>query len=107
MRQARSLFWNVSRCLAGHSVYMRDSNCYHLRAVTGHYTSSLAIGTEDLMSESREIPKHLIDKHKEGVEALTFYGVPVTELDRDGLLAFANCCAQQIQAAHKTVRRVL
>lgn len=47
------------------------------------------------------IPKHLIEKHKQGVEALTFYGVPVTELDRDGLLAFANCCAQQIESAHK------
>jgi len=43
------------------------------------------------------IPKHLIDKHKEGVEALTFYGVPVTELDRDGLLAFANLCAQELR----------
>ena len=42
------------------------------------------------------IPKELIAKHKEGVENLTFYGVPVTELDRDGLLAFANVCAQEL-----------
>lgn len=42
------------------------------------------------------IPKHLIDKHKEGVESLTFYGVPVTELEREGLLAFANLCAQEL-----------
>lgn len=42
------------------------------------------------------IPKELIEKHKEGVEKLKFYGVPVTELDRDGLLAFANLCAQEL-----------
>ncbi len=49
----------------------------------------------------RGIPKHLIEKHKQGVEALTFYGVPVTELDRDGLLAFANVCAQELTNMRK------
>lgn len=38
----------------------------------------------------REIPRHIIERDKEGVEELSYYGVPVTELDRDGLLAALN-----------------
>lgn len=40
------------------------------------------------------IPKPIIDRDKEGVESLTYYGVPVTELDRDGLLAALNQSAK-------------
>lgn len=46
-----------------------------------------------------KIPKRIIDEHKKGVEVLMFYGVPVTELDRDGLLAFANLCAKSLKDA--------
>lgn len=46
-----------------------------------------------------KIPKHIIERHKEGVEELRFYGVPVTELEHDELLAFANLCAQQVKNA--------
>ena len=48
------------------------------------------------MSEANTIPKELIAKHKEGVENLKFYGVPILELERDELLAFANVCAQEL-----------
>lgn len=40
------------------------------------------------------IPKAIIDRDKEGVEGLTYYGVPVTELDRNGLLAALNQSAK-------------
>lgn len=51
------------------------------------------------------IPKHIVDEHKKGVEVLMFYGVPVTELDRDGLLAFANVCAQSLRDATERFHR--
>ncbi len=41
------------------------------------------------------IPDDLIEKCKEGVESLTFFGVPVMELDRNGLFAALNSVAQQ------------
>jgi hypothetical protein len=47
----------------------------------------------------REIPRHIIARDKQGVEALTYYGVPVTELDRDGLLAALNQSAKQVRAS--------
>lgn len=37
-----------------------------------------------------EIPSAIIDRDKIGVETITYYGVPVSELDRDGLLAALN-----------------
>lgn len=43
----------------------------------------------------KEIPKHIIERDKQGVEKLTYYGVPVTELDRDGLLAALNVSEQK------------
>jgi hypothetical protein len=46
----------------------------------------------------REIPRHIIERDKEGVESLTYYGVPVTELDRDGLLAALNQTAKQARS---------
>lgn len=45
----------------------------------------------------REIPRAIIEHDKEGVESLTYYGVPVTELDRDGLLAALNQSAKQLR----------
>lgn len=36
------------------------------------------------------IPSEIIEREKQGVEKLTYYGVPVSELDRDGLLAALN-----------------
>jgi hypothetical protein len=47
----------------------------------------------------REIPRHIIERDKEGVESLTYYGVPVTELDRDGLLAALNQTAKQARSS--------
>lgn len=44
-----------------------------------------------------KIPQQVIDNHKKGVEALTFYGYAVTDLDRDELLALANCLAQTLK----------
>lgn len=43
----------------------------------------------------RKIPKAIIERDKEGVESLTYYGVPVTALDRDGLLAALNQSAKR------------
>lgn len=37
-----------------------------------------------------KIPRHITERDKEGVEQITYYGVPATELDRDGLLAALN-----------------
>jgi hypothetical protein len=41
------------------------------------------------------IPKHIVERDKEGAESLTYYGVPVTELDRDELLA-ALCVTKHL-----------
>lgn len=38
------------------------------------------------------IPKHVLDDAKEGVEDMRFYGVPVTELSHDELLACVSSC---------------
>lgn len=43
------------------------------------------------------LPRRLIERDKEGVEKLTYYGVPVTELDRDGLLAALNQSEKKAQ----------
>lgn len=43
----------------------------------------------------KEIPRAIIERDKQGVEKLTYYGVPVTELDRDGLLAALNVSEQK------------
>lgn len=48
-----------------------------------------------------KIPRHIIDKHTEGVEELRFYGHSVTELDRNELLAFANLCARSLKEQHE------
>jgi hypothetical protein len=50
-----------------------------------------------------KIPRHIIERHKEGVERLTFYGHPVVELDRDELLAMVNCLAEESKAARERV----
>lgn len=42
-----------------------------------------------------EIPREIIERDKEGVEKITYYGVPVTDLDRDGLLAALNMSEQR------------
>lgn len=44
-----------------------------------------------------QIPQSIIERDKKGVEQLTYYGVPVTELDRDGLLAALNMSEQKAQ----------
>lgn len=46
---------------------------------------------------NNRIPKHLIEHHKQGVEELKFYGHAATDLDRDELLALANCLAQTLK----------
>lgn len=51
------------------------------------------------------IPKPIIDRDKEGVESLTYYGVPVTELDRDGLLAALNQSAKLARMSFESFRR--
>lgn len=53
----------------------------------------------------REIPKHIIERDKEGVDKLTYYGVPVTELDRDGLLAALNQPTQQARLSFENFTR--
>lgn len=46
---------------------------------------------------SVKIPKHIVEDHKRGVEDLKFYGYPVSDLDRDELLAMVNCLARQLK----------
>lgn len=41
------------------------------------------------------IPREIVEREKEGVEKLTYYGVPVAELDRDEMLAALNQIAKQ------------
>ena len=41
-----------------------------------------------------DIPRHIIERDKAGAEKITYYGVPVTELDRDALLA-ALCVSKK------------
>lgn len=50
------------------------------------------------------IPKAIIDRDKEGVEGLTYYGVPVTELDRDGLLAALNQSAKHARLSFENFK---
>lgn len=50
------------------------------------------------------IPRVIIDRDKEGVEALTYYGVPVTELDRDGLLAALNQSAKHARSSFENFK---
>lgn len=53
------------------------------------------------------IPKAIIDRDKEGVEGLTYYGVPVIELDRDGLLAALNQSAKHAQLSSANFKSYL
>lgn len=53
----------------------------------------------------REIPKHFIERDKEGVERVTYYGVPVTELDRDALLAALNQSVRQARQSFESFKR--
>lgn len=53
------------------------------------------------------IPPALVEQHKTGVESLRFYGVPVVELDRDELLAFANLCAVSLKESSERTLAVL
>lgn len=55
----------------------------------------------------REIPRHIIERDKEGVDRLTYYGVPVTELDRDGLLAALNQTAKSARQSSEAHRSTL
>lgn len=50
-------------------------------------------------------PKTVIDRDKEGVESLTYYGVPVTELDRDGLLAALNQSARKARLSFENFKQ--
>lgn len=52
----------------------------------------------------REVPMAIIERDKEGVESLTYYGVPVTELDRDGLLAALNQSAKQARLSFENFK---
>lgn len=45
------------------------------------------------------IPREIIERDKEGVELVTYYGVPVMELDRDGLLAALNQSVKQVRSS--------
>jgi len=51
-----------------------------------------------------EIPRSIIERDKEGVEKITYYGVPVTELDRDGLLAALNVTKQEARLSLENFR---
>jgi hypothetical protein len=51
------------------------------------------------------IRKEIIERDKEGVEGLTYYGVPVTELDRDGLLAALNQSVLQSRLSFEDFKR--
>lgn len=44
-----------------------------------------------------DIPREIIERDKEGVELVTYYGVPVMELDRDGLLAALNQSIKRVR----------
>lgn len=48
------------------------------------------------------IPMAIIDRDKKGVERLTYYGVPVAELDRDGLLAALNQSEKKARTAFES-----
>lgn len=50
-------------------------------------------------------PKTVIDRDNEGVESLTYYGVPVTELDRDGLLAALNQSARKARLSFENFKQ--
>lgn len=52
------------------------------------------------------IPEHIIEHHKQGVENLRFYGVPVTELNRDELLAFAGAAAETAKQTREQLLRM-
>lgn len=52
----------------------------------------------------KEIPKAIIERDKEGVESLTYYGVPVAELDRDGLLAALNQSVKQSRLSWESLK---
>jgi hypothetical protein len=53
----------------------------------------------------REIPRAIIERDKEGVESLAYYGVPVTELDRDGLLAALNQSVKQSRLSFESFKQ--
>lgn len=53
----------------------------------------------------KEIPRWIIERDKQGVEKLTYYGVPVTELDRDGLLAALNQSSKQSDTSFQNFRQ--
>lgn len=55
----------------------------------------------------RQIPRAIIEYDKEGVEMLTYYGVPVTELDRAGLLAALNQSAKSAKLSSENHRSTL
>ncbi len=52
----------------------------------------------------REIPRHVIERDKQGVEGLTYYGVLVTELDRDGLVAALNQSVKKAQLSFESFK---
>jgi len=52
-----------------------------------------------------KIPKEIIERDKQGVEVLTYYGVPVAELDRDGLLAALNQSAKSARLSFEDFKR--
>lgn len=44
-----------------------------------------------------KIPEPLVDRHKQGVAQLKFYGVPVAELNRDEQLAMINVLSVELR----------
>lgn len=51
-----------------------------------------------------DIPREIIERDKEGVELVTYYGVPVTDLDRDGLLAALNQSVKQARMSFENFK---
>lgn len=43
-----------------------------------------------------QIPKHIVDEYKKDAERSRFFGISVSELDRDELLAMIGCLSRQV-----------
>jgi len=52
-----------------------------------------------------KIPKHIIERDKEGVESLTYYGVSVTDLDHDELLAALNQSVRNARSSFENFKQ--
>lgn len=51
------------------------------------------------------LPPEIIERDKEGVEQLRYYGVPVSDLDRDELLAALNQASRQARSSFENFKQ--